>query len=368
MNNRNVTTRTLVLLLAGALPAARAGAAGAEIRLWAQAVVTEPTIRLGHIAAITGDESLLPALNNLALSGPVLDGSTTSLRAARVVAALGDAGFDVSQIRLTGAAACSVRCQLTSAGNASDGASKPGLTLTQAARQAPPASLEAALRTLIARNLDGGILPPEHEVRIAFNPTLQSLLALTDPPYRFDIQAQRNNAGLGLLAFKVKVYRDGELLQTVPVMADVTVRAQVLVTTRKINAKVRLTRQDVEKTWRPITRLGESLLTDLNDVLDHQAKRMIPSGTALTGPCLESLPLVKRGQIVNVVYSAGGLDIKTVGTAMQTGYRNDTVQVRNERSKELFRARITGPGQVSVQKDSAGPSVDAAEPAVGSVP
>jgi len=154
----------------------------------------------------------------------------------------------------------------------------------------------------------------------------------------------------------------------VPVMADVTVRAQVLVTTRKINAKVRLTRQDVEKTWRPITRLGESLLTDLNDVLDHQAKRMIPSGTALTGPCLESLPLVKRGQIVNVVYSAGGLDIKTVGTAMQTGYRNDTVQVRNERSKELFRARITGPGQVSVQKDSAGPSVDAAEPAVGSVP
>jgi flagella basal body P-ring formation protein FlgA len=101
--------------------------------------------------------------------------------------------------------------------------------------------------------------------------------------------------------------------------------------------------------WREITNFTGKLITDAEALIDQQAKRMIPPGTLITADMLEPLPLVKRGQLVTVLYNRGGLEIKLVGKVMQNGYRNDVVQVRNERSKEVFRAKVIGAGQVLVE-------------------
>jgi flagella basal body P-ring formation protein FlgA len=187
-------------------------------------------------------------------------------------------------------------------------------------------------------------------VDVRFNDTIRELLALTEPPYHFEIEPQQRTTNwIGLVGLKVKIYRNSDLLQTVPVLAQVQVKTEVAIAVRTINSKAKISKQDVEMSQREITSLDGKLVTCVEDITDQQARRMIPLGTMITTDMLEGVPLVKRGQLVSVLYNRSGLEIKLVGKAMQNGYRNEVVQVRNERSKEIFRAKVVDAGQVLVE-------------------
>ncbi len=334
-----------IILPGLSLTAATVSTSPVEIRVWSSATVTDSQVKLGQIATVTGDETVTESLKNLVIVIEAADKRSTAVRAWQIARQIGTAGFDVAQINITGAA----RCLINFVSSNDKKAEVTGLPVDQAARQAPSASLEARLRETVCRNLANKGMPKEHEVKITFNPGLRELLALTNPPYEFEIIPQRSSNWLGLVAFKVKVYRDGQEIQALPVLAEVHVRMPLFVAAKTINSKARISKTDIEKSWREITSLKDKYLTDAGDVLDQQARKMIPAGTVITGDLLEPLPMVKRGQLLTVVYRRGGLDIRTVGKSMQSGFKNEVIQVRNERSKEIFRARVTGPGQVCVE-------------------
>ncbi|MFA5864408.1 MAG: flagellar basal body P-ring formation chaperone FlgA [Phycisphaerae bacterium] len=353
------TTRLAKLSLIAAagiiLPAFTSTAAyqntGVEIRLWTEATVTDPQIKLSQIASIRGDETSIAAIRNLTLTSDLNVSRKINLRASQIADRLGEAGFNVSQIAITGAANCVINYEPSSQTKKMD---ETGTSLDLAVKQAAPASLEARLREIICQNLETKALPKEHEVKINFNSALRDVLAMTDPAYQFEINPQRTSTWLGLVAFKVKIWRNGQVLQTLPIMADVRVRLPLLIAAKTINSKARIGKSDVEKNWREVGNVNGKFMTDIGDVLDQQAKKMIQTGSVITGDLLESVPLVRRGQLITVVYQKGGLEIKTVGKSMQNGYKNEIIQVRNERSKELFHARVTGEGRVCVQENLAG--------------
>jgi flagella basal body P-ring formation protein FlgA len=337
---------TVGMILSGLAIAAPVPPGGSvEIRLWSTATVTETQVKLGRIATLTGDETVTSSLKNIIVITDLPGNHKITVRAWQIAQQIGTGGYDVSRINITGAASCLV--QLVSARDQK--AREVSLPADQAARSAPPASLEARLREIVCQNLASQGLPKENEVKISFNPGLRELLALTNPPYEFQITPQRSPNWVGLVAFKVKVYRDSQEVQDLPILADVRVRMQVLVAAKTINSKARIGKTDIEKSWRAINSLKDKYLTDAGDVLDQQAKKMISLGTVITKDFLEPLPLVKRGQLVTVIYRKGGLDIRTVGKSLQSAFKNEVIQVRNERSKEVFRAKVVGPGQVSVE-------------------
>lgn len=346
MNKLRMTTWVLTMSLgAGVFGSTGTAAKGEiEVRLWAQATATESPVRLEQIATVTGDPALVPAIRGQAVTSDLKMARKVQIRAWQVAEQLGLAGFDVSRIRIAGAGKCDVTIVPADT-------RKPAAATTRPAtdRSAAPASLEARLRELIHQGLDARGLPKDHQIEIDFNPTLRDLLALTSPPYAFDITPPRATTWIGLVSFRVRVYRDGQTLQTVPVLAQVRVRIPVVVAARTVNAKARVGRTDVEVSWREMATLNGKHLVNVNDALDQQAKKMIPAGTILTTTLLEPLPLVKRGQLVTVIYRRGGLDIKTVARSMQVGFKNEVIQVRNERSKELFRAKVTSASQVVVE-------------------
>ncbi len=321
---------------------------GASIRLWSETSVGASQITLGDIASVTGDETVVPSLKNLVLASNLPTGRKITYRAHEIVDRLGNSGFDVGRINLTGAASCVVTIATTPAADTSNDPSS-GLSPDQASRLAGPASLESRIRELICRNLQTRSLPREQRVRISFNPALRDLLALTDPPYTFEIVPQRTNTWVGLVTFRVKVAKDGKVLQSLTVLAEVQVRVQLLVASKTINSKAKITKTEVETTWQDVTNLKSRFVTRIEDVLDQQARKIIPSGTVITSDLLEPVPMVRRGQLVTVVYQSGGLGIRIVGKALATAFRNEIIQVRNERSKEVFRARVIGPGQVAIE-------------------
>jgi len=335
--------------------AATHSTSGVVVRLWSQSDVTDPQVKLLSIASVTGDETVRERVKNLDLSTDLPAGRKIVYRAHEIVARLGDAGFDVSRITLTGAASCVVNyAPAPAADTHNDPSNASGLNVDKASRLSAPANLETSIREMICRNLQLRGLPKDNQVKISFNPTLRDLLALTNPPYTFEIVPQRVNSWLGLVAFKVKVNRDGKTLQSLTIMADVQVRVQLLVAAKTINAKARIGNSDVERTWRDLSVISSKIVTDMSNVVDQRAKKMIPQNTVITSDLLEPVPMVRRGQLVSVTYKRGGLEIKTVGKTLQTAFKGEVIQVRNERSKEIFRARVIGSGRVAIEDSLVG--------------
>ena len=323
-----------------------------EIRIWDQATVVTPEIRLDQIASISGVPEEVAALKPLLIVSLLNDDQTVTLRAWEIARRLSEAGFDANRIDVRGSARCIVSYVPEKDGVDTAGHAERSMTSGASVVRRGPASLEAKIREMIERNLTNKGLPVGSKVEIGFSATVQELLALTEPSYRFEIETQQRTTNwIGLVGLKIKVYRNDDLLQTVPVLAQVQVKARIAIAARTINSKARLTSQDLEMTWRAITNLSGKFVTDVTDLADQQARRMIPPGTILTAELFEPLPLVKRGQLVTVLYNRSGLEIKMVGKVMQNGYRDEMVQVRNEQSKEVFRAKVVGAGQVLVENN-----------------
>jgi len=338
-----------------------------EVRLWSTATVTDPEIRLEQIACVTGDAAEVIALKKLVLSLPFKGDNSLTLRAWEIAQRISDAGFDAARVDVIGAARCVIHTISTKLENSTQTKTieknRPADVITETAA---PASLEGKIREMITRNLANKGLPKNSQIKIDFNPTLRELLSLTTPPYTFDIQChQRSPVWMGLVGFKVKIYRGSELLQTVPVLAQVTVKAPVLVAARTINSKAQLTRSDVDTTLREIGNLNSRFLTNLDITGNQQAKKMIPLGSILTADMFEPLPLVKRGSLITVVYLKNGLEIKMVGKALQPGFINETIPVRNERSKEIFRAKVIGADEARVEENLAAETAKGTAPAGG---
>jgi len=320
---------------------------------------------LGQIATITGVGEDVAALGALRIAESVVGRGNLVIRAWQIANQIAKAGFDPVNIEITGAARCKVNI-VKKAKQVSEVGNDEG-TLKVQSRVAPRASLEAKIRRMICEHLQKYTVHGAHRLKIKFNPVVRDLLALSEPAYQFEISPQkRRPRWIGLVALKVRVFQKGELIQTVPLLVQVDLSVKVLIAKRKINSKAILSERDVEWTWKNVTQIRGKEPVDMNELAGFRSKHLIPAGTILTKDLFEPIPLVKRGQLVTVIYRNGGLEIKTVGKAMETGCRGEIIPVRNERSKNVFRAKVLSTGKVLVSSSSVGVSSSGYNLTVGS--
>lgn len=329
-----------------------------EVRLWQNVNLSGSEITLGKIAGITGNDTIVARLRSLSISS-----KSNSVRSWQAAQQIADAGFDVSKIYITGAARCRISINKNAASNVRK--TEQSFSIASESRRIAPSSLEAGIRKLICENLKKKDLPVENRIKITFNPVVRDVLSLTEPPFRFTIIPQNKNTNfVGLVGLKVSIYRNNQLVKIVPILAQISLEAKVLVTKRKINSKALISKNDVTWSWKKLNRIRNKLVIKESDLLENRAKRVIPEGAILTANLLEPVPLVKRGQLVTAVYNKSGLEIKTVGKALKTGLKGEIIPVRNERSKNVFRGKVIGTARVLVESDSG--NTDLYKLAVGS--
>ncbi len=318
-----------------------------EIRIWPEVTVDTGRVVLGQIATISGLGDEVGALKSLPISIPVAGSRELVIRAWQVAEQISQAGFDPVDIRITGAARCKVHIVKRTERTASIEDVGSGNSSLSAVTSR--GSLENKIKQLIYNHLKRYVLHGEYKLSVKFNPVIRDLLALSEPAYQFEIEPQKRRAKwVGLVALKVRVFQRGELIQTVPILVRVDLSVKVLVARRKINSKAIVSKRDVEWSWRSIKELRGKEPVKMSDLSSMRSKHLIPSGCILTKDLFEPIPLVKRGQLVTVIYHNGGLEIKTVGKAMRTGCKGEIIPVRNERSKNIFQAKVLSSGKVLV--------------------
>lgn len=101
---------------------------------------------------------------------------------------------------------------------------------------------------------------------------------------------------------------------------------------------------------RDVLAAGCEPLTETGVLNGKRARRSIALHDVICASAVEPRPLVSRGDEVTVTYVGAKVVLTTKGIAEKDGAAGETLPIRNPRSHEVFRAVVSGPGEVTLHE------------------
>jgi flagella basal body P-ring formation protein FlgA len=105
---------------------------------------------------------------------------------------------------------------------------------------------------------------------------------------------------------------------------------------------------DVSLAERDIGLLNQGYLTSLQQALGKKLTRALLPDQVLAPVHVQQAEVIRKGDQVVISARSGGISVRMPGEALSDGALGKQISVRNQRSKRVVKARITGPGQVEV--------------------
>jgi flagella basal body P-ring formation protein FlgA len=296
-----------------------------------------------------------------------------SITIQQIKAMLHDAGVNEAMIRFTGSTACTVaRADVKfDEGDAlkhwlkskqpgeplpSELADAPTTTPVAAVMvvdDAPKPAIEAnpvaagSLRAKLLNDLATRLGQMPQDVQLAFNPTDDRLLNLSEPQFRFNIVARKSKS-LGNVSWEVTIVSSDAGQHKAVVNAVARLWQDQVVVTSPVSMRQVLRPEDVA-TRRVLTEdMPNDTLLTLKQTIGQEATRDMRPGTVMTGRLVQAVPMVKAGQLVSVMLGQGAVRVKTVARAVEPGSFGQTIKVKNETTKDIYDVVVTGPQSGSV--------------------
>ncbi|MBD3346728.1 MAG: flagellar basal body P-ring formation protein FlgA [Chitinivibrionales bacterium] len=88
--------------------------------------------------------------------------------------------------------------------------------------------------------------------------------------------------------------------------------------------------------------------SDLNAISGKTASRSLSQGTIINDKNCESVPAIKKGDLVSIVLSEGAVSVSVDGRAREDGYVGDRIWVQNIGSNRLLRVEILTENKVGL--------------------
>lgn len=126
------------------------------------------------------------------------------------------------------------------------------------------------------------------------------------------------------------------------VYVPVTIETElsVLVTTRALPRGATITPQDVETQRRRVAGFAAGYLTTPGQLAGRHLRNAVAPGTALGVDLLSPDILIKRGQRVTLVATAGGLEVRAQGEAVSDAAPDGRVRVLNLNSRRIVEGQV----------------------------
>jgi flagella basal body P-ring formation protein FlgA len=307
-------------LVIAAMSCASAAFPADTVNLRAEAFVSGPSVRLGDIAEIRGENAaVLAGIEIVPAASP---GSIKRLSAGVVESRLHAEGFDSTGVKVEGArniAATTMHLDVTRGMLAED------------------------LRAYILREMPWDahaatvdVIPPAADFRVPDGDVIIEWRA--DPQYRY----------LGQGSFRGEIRVDGRVEQALYAKASVAAYDDVVVAVQPISRGDRVTTSNARLEKRELSSLNQGAYFDLREVLGLVAKSTVQAGEPLTDRRLAMPILVKRNQYVAVETRIGSLIVRGQARALQEGAAGDFVNCENPSSDQQFTGRVRPDGVVEV--------------------
>lgn len=135
---------------------------------------------------------------------------------------------------------------------------------------------------------------------------------------------------------------------TVYVPVAVETEMQVLVLRQAAARNANLAASDVELQTRRMPGMAAAYLTDVAQLERQHLRISVAPGTALTPNLFAPDVMIRRGQRVTLVASAGGIEVRAQGEAIADGTAGGRVRVLNLSSRRIVEGQVQGPDEVRV--------------------
>ena len=208
------------------------------------------------------------------------------------------------------------------------------------------ADIEAAVVAFVNQQLQGHL---EEGTRVEVNTRWQGDLVLAGegtPQIRVRRASSRPLRGPTVL--RVGIDADGRTLRTMSVTADIRHLRPVLVASHMLRRGEALTEDMIEVAERDITMLRHGYFTEAGLLADMQTRRSLVEGNVLTRNHVEAIPVIRRGDEVELVARTNQLAVSVLGQAMQDGGVGERIRVKNSDSGKVLYGQILNASTIRV--------------------
>jgi len=289
-----------------------------------KAEINSDVIHLGQIARIRGDDPVLvQRLENIVISRAPLPGKSRHLNENSVLLRLKQQKIDLSQIRVE---------------------IPKGIEVIRGFVEVTKEDVQRAVSDFIYANIPWDREKVKiRDIRVRHN------VILPKGKITYSVEPLKNTDFKGSVPLPLHFKVNGIFQKRILVTADIEVLAEVVVTKRPLRRNRRITEDDIEMREKNLAELPRNIIFDCEEVLGKRAKRNIDANRVLRSGLIEFPPLVKRGDVVQLIAESGGLRITTLGMVKQReGRRGERVRIENIDSKKSLYGRVLDAKTVKV--------------------
>jgi len=105
---------------------------------------------------------------------------------------------------------------------------------------------------------------------------------------------------------------------------------------------------DVEMEMREVTSIKRSTFKRHYDLIGKRLKRAIGEGRIITNDMVESQPVIKKGDRVDVMLVNKNLTMILTGIAKEDGWIGDRIRIRKNNDRNELKARVKSAGVVEI--------------------
>lgn len=323
------------------------------IHLSSSVAVTGDRITLGHICHFSRFDSTVQApLESAVVKIAPRPGERLVVTTEDVRRTLQRNGVNLASVLLTGATKCEVsRSPHHDTGSNQNRQRTDNVDSARSATIAthPDAVAETKLldrvrATFAARLLRYGGKP---EIRVGLSG--KGGFVAPGEEYTIAIRVRGDRWTGRMIKARVDVFVGAEKVRTVPVVVSATILKEVVVARRAINQKATIREEDLDTVERTYDDSAVIPTATMDAVVGRQAKRFIRVGQSLRLADLQTVPVIKRGEIVDVFSLVAGIEVRSVGKAMGNGGLGDVIEIQTgARRRDRLSAIVTGIRQVSI--------------------
>ena len=204
----------------------------------------------------------------------------------------------------------------------------------------------ASLRELLTNDLATRFALERDSLQLDFNPDDAPLLAMAGLQYAFVIEPSPRK-DLGAVAWNVSLLVAGRR-ERVFIRATARAWQEQTRLVRPVTGRQVFTRDDLVTQRVLSDHLASDKLLTPEQIVGQQAARELKTGTLLTAKLIEAVPLARSGQFISIKLQRSGIEITTVARALEGGSFGQSIRVKNETTKDIFRVTLTGPQTASV--------------------
>lgn len=150
----------------------------------------------------------------------------------------------------------------------------------------------------------------------------------------------------------IQVKRGDTVLQELNVKGNATPIVKVPVLRRTAMPNTIINAEDLTEMTLPKRDLRNNVFYSANDLIGMSAKRTLAAGQMIGKNDVTPPVMVKRNELITVVYQNGPVRLSTKARALDNGSKGDLVTLENTTSRKPFQAKITGPQQAEVLVDA----------------